>query len=104
MASTAGRFAVQCPHAPPSAGAREVLLVRAAHGAYSRSKRFVGPLTPRVRSVRGSDNTSLDPARGSRPVSVYPGARISLPRESTRRGNDFTNHFRQFAGAHGQVS
>src|SRR5438128_2640696 len=46
----------------PNAGAREVLLVRAAHGAYPRSKRLVGPLTPRVRSVRGSDNTSLDPA------------------------------------------
>src|SRR5439155_21140958 len=30
-------------------------IVRAAHGAYARSKRFVGPLTPRVRSVRGSD-------------------------------------------------
>src|SRR5260370_40931163 len=51
---------------PPSTGAREVLLVRAAHGAYPRSKRADEPLTPRVRSVRGSENTSLDPALGNR--------------------------------------
>src|SRR5436309_201969 len=34
----------------------KLLAIRAAHGAYSRSKRCVArPLTARVRSVRGSD-------------------------------------------------
>src|SRR6266404_2685518 len=34
-------------------------VVRAAHGAYARSKRADESLTPRVRSVRGSDEQHL---------------------------------------------
>src|SRR5262249_27798193 len=55
-------------------------IVRAAHAAYSRTKRRL-PLTPRVRCVRGSDRRGGPPAYSASTLR----ARLGRRRNSIRR-------------------